>query len=249
MASGGIEAVLLDWGQTLASGVWNAEIRLAGTRVGLEALARDDLPASQQLIEYWNDTARRNARETEDEADLAEMTREAFAELGAPLDDAELETYLASTQRYWDAHQFVHSEAHAFLDTLRAKGLSLAIVSNAITPKRFLDRLLNEQGLLERVDAAVYSCEVGKRKPHRSIFERALEEIAAEPCRSVFIGDKLYQDIAGARAVGMTTILATWFRADATPHLPRADYTVASFAEALAVIEELAARTHGAPCE
>ena len=61
------------------------------------------------------------------------------------------------------------------------------------------------------------SSEVGKRKPHPEIFERALEALEIEPNEALFVGDRLYEDIRGAGEVGLTTVQAVWFRADEHP--------------------------------
>jgi putative hydrolase of the HAD superfamily len=54
-------------------------------------------------------------------------------------------------------------------------------------------------------------------KPHPAIFERALEALEVEAEHSLFVGDRLYEDVRGAAEVGMTTVQALWFRADDHP--------------------------------
>jgi putative hydrolase of the HAD superfamily len=69
-------------------------------------------------------------------------------------------------------------------------------------------------GLAERLDAAVFSSEVGKRKPHPAIFEAMLERLDVAPEDALFVGDRRLEDVQGAKALGMTTVQALWFRAD-----------------------------------
>jgi putative hydrolase of the HAD superfamily len=69
-------------------------------------------------------------------------------------------------------------------------------------------------GLGERLDVAVFSSETGKRKPHPAIFEQALGRLGVDPGRALFVGDRRYEDVRGAKEVGMTTVQAFWFRAD-----------------------------------
>ena len=69
----------------------------------------------------------------------------------------------------------------------------------------------------------MFSSEVGWRKPHPAIFERALEALDVAPERAIFVGDKLSTDVAGASALGMTTCQALWFQADAD-EAPEPDY-------------------------
>ena len=55
-------------------------------------------------------------------------------------------------------------------------------------------------GLAERLDVAVFSSEVGQRKPHPLIFRTALDALEASSReQALFVGDSLYADIAGAR--------------------------------------------------
>ena len=75
-------------------------------------------------------------------------------------------------------------------------------------------RTLEELGVAERVDRIVLSGEVGVRKPAPGIFEQALAQLGLDPLEAVFVGDRLVEDIAGAAAVGMSTVQALWFRAD-----------------------------------
>ena len=63
------------------------------------------------------------------------------------------------------------AQTHALLDSLRDRGLATGLVSNAFDPGWLLHGDLARMGLAERLDAAVFSSEIGKRKPHPAIFE------------------------------------------------------------------------------
>jgi putative hydrolase of the HAD superfamily len=69
-------------------------------------------------------------------------------------------------------------------------------------------------GIAERIDFAVFSSELGKRKPHPEIFERALDALDVESGDAMFVGDRLYEDVRGSNEAGMTSVQALWFRAD-----------------------------------
>ena len=79
-------------------------------------------------------------------------------------------------------------------------------------------------GLAERLDTAVFSSEVGLRKPHPEIFRRALEALQVAPERALFVGDSRNADIRGAQALGMRTAQALWFRADPDDGEPEPDF-------------------------
>jgi putative hydrolase of the HAD superfamily len=79
-------------------------------------------------------------------------------------------------------------------------------------------------GIAQRLDVAVFSSEVGWRKPHPAIFARALEAVGVEPGQTLFVGDTLATDIAGASALGMHTCQALWFRADEDDRAPEPEF-------------------------
>jgi putative hydrolase of the HAD superfamily len=90
------------------------------------------------------------------------------------------------------------------------------------------------------VDAIVLSSEVGKRKPHPFIFQRALSELGVAADEALFVGDRLEADVFGASRVGMKTVQALWFRADdgAAPVEP--DYQAFTQMDVLNVADRLA---------
>lgn len=83
----------------------------------------------------------------------------------------------------------------------------LGIVSNSLAPNTIFD--LRVADILDFFDAIVISSDVGKRKPHPLIFQKALERMGLEPSEAVFVGDNLYEDILGAKGVGMKAVLLT----------------------------------------
>jgi putative hydrolase of the HAD superfamily len=96
-------------------------------------------------------------------------------------------------------------------------------------------------GLAERLDFAVFSSEVGKRKPHPAIFERALEALEVAASDAVFVGDRLLEDVRGAGELGMTTVQALWFRADEHPEGGEPDFQAFTQMDVLNVVERLSA--------
>ena len=127
------------------------------------------------------------------------------------------------------------------LESLRGRGLKLGLVSNAFDPGWLLHRDLEQMGLAAGLDFAVFSSEVGKRKPHPAIFERALAALGVEAAETVFVGDRLYEDVRGAGELGMTTVQALWFRADEHPEGGDPDFQAFTQMDVLNVVDRLAA--------
>ncbi len=93
--------------------------------------------------------------------------------------------------------------------------------------------------MAQRLDVALFSSEVGRRKPDPAIFERALERLGVEPGRTLFVGDTLATDVAGAAALGMHTCQAVWFRADDDPGGPEPDFQAFTQLDVLTVVKRL----------
>jgi len=220
-----LEAVLFDWGDTLMDFQFDEELMDRAFRTGLDALGRDDLPA---------DEIRAHFRErfeplfwvpgTLEEIEYPGMIREALAHFGIELSDDELARFLEAEHAAWQPARVLGSTTHALLDSLREEGLKLGLVSNAFDPGWLLRRDLEQMGIEQRIDVAVFSSEVGVRKPHPEIFGRALAAIEVAPERTLFVGDRLYEDVHGAAELGMTTVQALWFRADEHPDGGEPDY-------------------------
>ena len=72
---------------------------------------------------------------------------------------------------------------------------------------RELEGLLRDMGMLPYFDEVVSSAAVGCRKPHRAIFEIALERMEARPEQAVHVGDLPEADGQGAAGAGIRPIL------------------------------------------
>lgn len=101
----------------------------------------------------------------------------------------------------------VYDDARALLPSLRYRGYRLGLVTNSIFPARLLEVKVSQLGLAGYLDCIVSSADVGVAKPHPAIFERALAAIEAEAQETLFVGDRIETDVAGARAAGMRAVL------------------------------------------
>jgi len=83
-----------------------------------------------------------------------------------------------------------------------AQHYRLAVVSNFdYTPTAI--GILEAAGVLDLFAAVIVSDAVGWRKPRPDIFRRALAATAADPARTLFVGDRADIDVEGAHRVGM----------------------------------------------
>lgn len=90
----------------------------------------------------------------------------------------------------------VSPEALAWIERLRAAGLSVAILSNG-TPGRVA-------ALGERLGLPAFGM---AGKPFGFAFRRALAATGTTPATTAMIGDQLFTDVLGARWAGLTSVL------------------------------------------
>jgi len=92
------------------------------------------------------------------------------------------------------------------LDRLREAGIRTALVSDAGADDV---ECWERSPLRARLDAVVFSFEVGARKPDPSVYVQALKAVGTNPDEALFVGDGGSDEHRGARAVGMGTVLVT----------------------------------------
>lgn len=166
------------------------------------SVLRRELPALAGLPEdAWNEGYNRlhsmlgDGRMSKAEA-FAEILRahgrEPRPELVRQMVQADRELLLANTRLFDDAIPF--------LDSLRARGIKIAIVSNCTENTR---PMLTALGLDALADALVLSCEVGAAKPAPEIFLYALDRLGVTADAAVFVDDQAGY-CAGSVAVGIS---------------------------------------------
>ncbi len=90
----------------------------------------------------------------------------------------------------------------------KTQGLRVVLVTNTLT--RGDDEVWEDWrrfGVADAIDAVVSSHSTGWQKPHRRMFERALDLAEAAADEAVMIGDRLDADVFGASRLGMRTVL------------------------------------------
>ncbi len=94
------------------------------------------------------------------------------------------------------------------LDTLKAKGRCLGIISNA---DGTVAAKLERAGILPCFDFVIDSGLVGIEKPNPEIFRIALDQTGLSPERVLYVGDLFAIDVLGARAAGIMGALVDPF--------------------------------------
>jgi putative hydrolase of the HAD superfamily len=130
------------------------------------------------------------------------------------------------------------------LESLNQRGLRLGIVCDVgFTGGEILREFLDREGLLGHFSGWAFSDEVGYYKPAPQSFEAALDALGAGPREAVHVGDLRRTDIAGAAAVGMTTVRYRGLHDDSGEDGEReADFVLDGHRELPPLLDRLAAR-------
>jgi putative hydrolase of the HAD superfamily len=118
------------------------------------------------------------------------------------------EEFLASYYQMWDPHTLTDPEAAPLMRGLRERGIRIGVLSNTMWPRAAHERVFLRDQVLELIDGAVYSSEIPWVKPHPEAFRAAMAAVGEhDPAACVFVGDRPYDDVHGAKSVGMRAVL------------------------------------------
>jgi putative hydrolase of the HAD superfamily len=190
MASMAVAAVIFDWGGTLTP--WHA--------IDHEALWRDVCAPHFPQGDTASVAAAILAAETAfwrqcETAHRSATLDHVFARAGVTPHADLLDTYF----RAWEPHTYTDPDVAPLLRELRGRGIRVGVLSNTMWPRELHERVFH---------GAVYSSEIPWTKPHPEAFRAAMAAVGVtDPASCVFVGDRPYDDIFGAKGLGMRTVL------------------------------------------
>jgi putative hydrolase of the HAD superfamily len=123
---------------------------------------------------------------------------------------------------------FPHS--HDALTYLKRR-YSLHLITNGFEDVQ--QKKLDVCDLRKYFNTITTSEEAGVKKPETGIFELALAKAGAQACESLMIGDDLMVDMAGARSIGMDTLL---FNPLKQTHQDDIDHEIHSWQEVMKIL-------------
>jgi putative hydrolase of the HAD superfamily len=194
-----VEAVILDWGGTLTpwhsldhEALWRSVCTPHFPHEHVSPLAAALLAAEAACWRLCEDEHRSTTLE------------QVFAQAGVTPHAELLETYF----RLWEPHTYTDPDVAPLLRTLRERGIRVGVLSNTMWPRALHERVFLRDNVLDLIDGAVYSSEIPWTKPHPEAFRAAMAAIGVtDPASCVFVGDRPYDDIFGAKSLGMRTAL------------------------------------------
>ena len=203
-----LDCVLFDAGDTLLAPAPSFQGRFV-------AVAADQgLPLEEAAVDAAIAAAVRAAAWPEDWTDPATQRefwmgfyREILTSLGHADDGLQLAEALFASFSDPASYQ-LFDDVRPALEELAGRGITLGVVSNF---EPWLADILVLQGIDHLFATVAISGVLGVAKPDPGIFEAALAEAGADPSATVHVGDQPANDVAAARAVGITPVLIDRF--------------------------------------
>jgi putative hydrolase of the HAD superfamily len=201
-----VDAVIFDWGGTLTPfhdvdllDLWRVAARtLAPDRVEEVAAA---LATAERA--WWTRAVAENRSGT-----TAEVVAAAAEATGLDVDAALHEAAMTAHLEAWTPHTFTDPQAVPLLTALRERGIRTGLLSNTHWPRAWHERWLERDGVLDLLDARIYTSDLDHLKPHPQVFRAVLAALGGvDPGRAVFVGDRPLDDISGAKGMGMRAVL------------------------------------------
>jgi putative hydrolase of the HAD superfamily len=194
-----VRAVIFDWGGTLTpwhvidhETLWHEVCASHVPAPRLRAIARAIHAAERDL---WSLTERSHQSATLDQV---------FERAGVRATEALLASYFQA----WEPHTMTHPDVAPLWRDLRRQGVKIGVLSNTMWPRSAHEQIFLRDEVLDLIDGAVYSSEIPWAKPHPEAFRAAMSAIGEhDPAACVFVGDRPYDDVHGAKTAGMRAVL------------------------------------------
>ncbi|GLZ04423.1 hydrolase [Actinomadura sp. NBRC 104412] len=194
-----VSAVIFDWGGTLTP--WHdIELGEMWRRICAAHLDPDRVEEVAKALLDAEDELWRRGRDEHRSATLDEV----FALAGVEPTEA----MLATQFEVWTPHTFTDPAAPGVLRELRERGIKVGVLSNTMWSRDWHERIFARDGVLDLLDGAVYSSEIPWTKPHAEAFRAAMAAVGVDdPSACVYVGDRPYDDIHGAKSAGLRGVL------------------------------------------
>jgi putative hydrolase of the HAD superfamily len=195
----GVDAVIFDWGGTLTR--WHDVDFHAESLALAQAVVNADHDPDEITARLLRagEVVWGRSRDHQRSSTVADL----FAEAGLEHDPG----LLAAYYDFWDPHTRTDPEVGPLFEALRADGIRVGVLSNTIWPRAFHEAIFDRDGVRHLIDGDVYTSEIPWTKPSPRAFGAAMEAVGVtDPGRCVYVGDRLFDDIWGARNAGMRAI-------------------------------------------
>lgn len=167
------------------------------------------------------------------------LLHDGFARLGRRASEAELLGLLEAFASAVAGWAQVFPDSRATLQSLRAQGYRIALLSNTWWAAEWHNADLAAHGLADLLDELLYTSDLPHSKPHPSVFREAAARLGVAPQDCLMVGDRPFDDIQGALNAGMLAVLKTNGHARPIPEGVQPSATIATLAELPPLLQTL----------
>ncbi len=192
----------------------------------------DPFVVSRTAWDAMEHASRKAKRTTKVEPAYGDVVQSALGSVGVDITSSQaMELLEAIYVSGPEGGKVAYPDARQTLLELKRRGYRLAMATNrSFGGERFREDL-RATGLDIGWDGSAVSVEVGFMKPHRALFEAALDAVKVAAEEALMVGNSLAEDIAGAQVLGIAT---AWKRSKADAEGVRADIEFDEVSELLA---------------
>jgi putative hydrolase of the HAD superfamily len=130
-----------------------------------------------------------------------------FEELGIDTTNGDFNGFLYEYYRPITEQATIIEGAVEVLKSFRQMKTKIGLISNTVFPADYHREELKRFGLYSFLNVSLFSCEFGYRKPYPEIYQFCLKQLGVKAEESVFVGDRLVEDVDGPQQIGMKGIL------------------------------------------
>lgn len=240
-----IDGVIFDLGSTLLeyeTVPWD-ELNVRCLRAGYNFLQQKGftLPSPDEFWERQNEIGKRynhQARETLREWNLIDALSELLESFNIGDGRNTAEEFFQAFYGPISDQLTLFADAATVLRDLKQRGKRIGLVSNTIFPEDCHINELKYFELYKYFDCTIFSVNFGWRKPHPSIYEKAVTLMEQDRERLIFIGDRYIEDVKGPREAGLQAVLKYREGREYPDPLPENVIVVQSLTEFIGLIAE-----------
>ena len=146
-----------------------------------------------------------------------------------------LQEYSLERPKWKSELEILYPDAKIVLETLHNR-YKIGVIANQLPN---IEKRLENFGIRQWIDLIISSADCGFSKPSSKIFQLALQQTSCSASSATMIGDRLDNDIAPAKALGMKTI---WIKQGFSAYSPiqspseEPDFTVNSLSDLLKIL-------------
>ena len=194
-----VRTVIFDWGGTLTP--WHV---IDHESLWREVCVKHYSAARAAAAARALYTAERDVWAGIEQSQVSATLTHVFERARVSVPDAVLASYFEA----WEPHTITHPDAPVVLRELRSRNIRIGVLSNTLWPRAVHDQFFVRDQVLDLIDGTVYSCELPWTKPHPEAFRAAMAAVGEDdPASCVFVGDRPFDDVHGAKSIGMRAVL------------------------------------------